>query len=279
MIHIKELSFEYKKKKPVLQDISFSLTPGIYGLLGENGSGKTTLLHLMSGLLFPVTGSCTFMDVDLWRRNPDTRQQLFFLSEEFELPSESLEKFAVRHAIFYPEFNKEQLENYLQEFQLDLHTPLSDYSYGQKKKAMLAYAIALNTPLLLLDEPTNGLDITSTAEFKRIQTQAATKEKCIVVSTHQVTDFENLLDGVIILSQQRLLLAQRMEKIVDKLHFSVTEKAPADALYLEEALQGYRTVRLNDKQEESTVRLDLLYLAVVRNAATINNLFNKREEV
>lgn len=84
------------------------------------------------------------------------------------MPTESIYQFAARHSVFYPRFSRKDFEQNLEELHIDGKQKLSAVSYGQQKKAMLAYALALHTPLTLLDEPTNGLDITSRQALKRI---------------------------------------------------------------------------------------------------------------
>ena len=86
----------------------------------------------------------------------------------------------------------------LEELKIDRKQKLSSISYGQQKKAMLAYAFALHTPYILLDEPTNGLDITSRQALKRIISRSMDDESTLLISTHQAHDFENLLDHLII---------------------------------------------------------------------------------
>ena len=161
MIKIENISYGYKSNHPIFNDISLEIGNGIYGLLGENGVGKTTLIHLLCGLLFPWKGECSIDGMNPAKREPALLSRYFFLPEEMQMPSESISAFATRHSAFYPHFNHKEFEQNLEELKIDRKQKLSAVSYGQQKKAMLAYAFALHTPLLILDEPTNGLDITS----------------------------------------------------------------------------------------------------------------------
>ena len=161
MIKIENISYGYKSNHPIFNDISLEIGNGIYGLLGENGVGKTTLIHLLCGLLFPWKGECSIDGMNPAKREPALLSRYFFLPEEMQMPSESISAFATRHSAFYPHFNHKEFEQNLEELKIDRKQKLSAVSYGQQKKAMLAYAFALHTPLLILDEPTNHLDMRS----------------------------------------------------------------------------------------------------------------------
>ncbi|NDV68195.1 ATP-binding cassette domain-containing protein [Dysgonomonas sp. 25] len=274
MITIKDFTFYYNKKRPIFDNVSFTMKSGIYGLLGENGVGKTTLLHCISGLRFPREGSCKVDDYEACYRNPNMLQQLFFLPEEFQGPAISIDTFAKVNASFYPNFSDEQFRQYLNEFHVESDRKMSELSFGQKKKALISYALALNTPITLLDEPTNGLDIPSKAQFRKIISAAFSDEKIILISTHQVRDLESLIDPIIILDRNQVLLNNSVQEITDKLLFSITPTVPEGAFYWEHTMQGFVAVSPNHNKEESTMNIEALFNAVVSNKATFKNLFN-----
>ena len=274
MIAIENLSFYYNKKRPIFKDVSFEMKSGIYGLLGENGVGKTTLLHIISGLRFLKEGSCKVNGYETCYRNPNMLQQLFFLPEEYQAPSVSVDSFAKQNAVFYPDFSQEQFRQYLNEFHVEGDRKMSDLSFGQKKKALISYALALNTPITLLDEPTNGLDIPSKAQFRKIISSAFNEDKIILISTHQVRDLENLIDPIIILDRNQVLLNNSVEEITRKLKFSHSATIPQTYLYCEQTMQGYMSVSYNTDNEESTLNIEALFNAVVTNKAKFKELFN-----
>lgn len=274
MINITNLSFNYKSNLPIFNNVSFSLKNGIYGLLGENGVGKTTLLHIISGLRFPKNGNCRVLNYESAYRKPAMLSQLYFLPEEFQTPSMSVDIYAKYNAVFYPNFSKEQFSFYLSEFQVDREKNMMEMSFGQRKKAMIAFALALNTPIVLLDEPTNGLDIPSKAQFRRILSSLFTEDKCVIISTHQVRDLENLIDPIIILDQNQVLINNTVEEITQKLYFSYTSSKPHEALYTEQILQGYSSVQINENQKESILNIEALFNAAISNKAKMRELFN-----
>ena len=274
MIKINDLSFYYNKKRPVFENVSFEMNSGIYGLLGENGVGKTTLLHIISGLCFPRVGSCNIFGDESSYRNPEMLKKLFFLPEEFQAPALPIMSFVKSNSVFYPDFSQEQFDLYLSELQVEKDRKMSELSYGQKKKVMIAFALALNTPITLLDEPTNGLDIPSKAQFRKIIASAFDEQRCIIISTHQVRDLESLIDPIIILDRNQVLLNNSVEEITKKLLFSFSSSKPENTLYCEQTMQGYASVQVNEYGEESTLNIEALFNTVVNNRAKIKELFN-----
>ena len=274
MIEIKNLSFHYKKGKPIFENVSFSMKSGIVGLLGENGVGKTTLLHLISGLRFPKQGTCKVFGQNSYNRKPETLEKIFFLPEEFDTPTMSICTYAKYNAAFYPNFSQEQFGQYLAEFNVDGNEKMTVQSLGQKKKAMIAFALSLNTPVLLLDEPTNGLDIPSKTQFRKILSAIADEGRLIVISSHQVRDLEALIDPVIILNHNKVLINNSIEEISSKLLFSKQSEKPENALYIEQTLDGYLVVEPNTHNRQSIVNIEALFNTVISNKQKISEIFN-----
>ncbi len=274
MIDIKNFSFSYTKTQ-VFDNINLQFQKGaIYGLLGENGVGKTTLLKAISGLLKPTAGSCTVDEQVSFDRQPEFLQNIFLLPDEVPLPdSATPEKFFNDLAPFYPKQSGEMLLHLAGELKVDINRKFKEMSFGQQKKSLLACAMALNTDYLLLDEPTNGLDIPSKADFRRILSEKVGEEQTIIISTHQVKDVENLIDPIIIISNNSVLLDASVEKITDKLYFEYGGQQRPDALYSEMMPGGYLNVLVNNGMGESQLNIEGLFNAVLRNSAMIKNLF------
>lgn len=277
MVNIENLRFYYRKSKPIFDHVSFRMKGGIYGLLGENGVGKTTLLHIISGLSFAKEGKCEVLGFDSSLRNPHMMRQMYYLPEEFILPAITIKDYVKTNSVFYPNFSGEQFNSYLADFHLENDLRLTELSFGQKKKAIIAYAIALNTPVTLLDEPTNGLDIPSKAQFRKVIASAFDENKCIVISTHQVRDLENLIDPIIILDRNQVLLNNSVAEITEKLLFSYTTQKPENALYCEQTILGYTSVSENKYKEESSLNIEALFNAVVMNKEKMKELFNTKD--
>lgn len=273
MIQIKNLSYSYKSKEPIFSNISLKIGTGIYGLLGENGAGKTTLLHLICGLLFPDEGTCLIDGENPASRCSELLTRFFFLPEEMDMPAESIRQFARRHSEFYPCFNRKDFEQNLEELRVDGNQKLSSVSFGQQKKAMLAYVLALHTSVTLLDEPTNGLDITSQQALKHIISRSVDEDSTLLISTHRVHDFERLLDNLIILGKGEILLNRSLDEISEQLLFVRTSSLSEGSIYNEQELQGYFSILPNEEQEENTPDIELLYKAVLQTPEKIQETF------
>lgn len=211
MITIKDLTFAYGKKNPVLQDFSLDFQRGnIYGLLGKNGTGKSTLLYLIMGLLHAQKGEVLVDGMSAKDRKPELMREMFLLPEEYDLPAVHLSDYVSAIAPFYPNFSMELMEKCLACFEMTSDVNLAALSMGQKKKVYMCIALAANTPYLFMDEPTNGLDILSKSQFRKATVTAMSPEKTIIVSTHQVHDVERVLDHVVIIDRNRVLLNQSL---------------------------------------------------------------------
>ena len=274
MIDIKDFSFAYTKTL-VFDNINLQFKKGsIYGLLGENGVGKTTLLKAISGLLKPTAGSCTVDEQVSFDRKPSFLQSIFLLPDEVPLPdSATPEKFFGDLAPFYPKQSVETFHNLAKELQIDPSRKFKEMSFGQQKKSLLACALALNTDYLLLDEPTNGLDIPSKADFRRILSERVGDEQTIIISTHQVKDVENLIDPIIIISNNNVLLNASVEQITEKFYFEYGGQQRPDALYSEMMPGGFLNVMVNNGMGESQINIEGLFNAVLRNQGTVKSMF------
>ena len=277
MIHLDHLTFGYSKDKKLFEKLSLNLEPGhIYGLLGKNGVGKSSLLRNMAGLLYPLSGKVQVNGYEPKNRQPAFLQDLFFIPEEIYLPSVTIDRYLQTLAPFYPAFNEQQFRTYITEFNIPQGNKLTGMSYGQKKKVLTAFALATNTKVLLMDEPTNGLDIPSKSQFRKIVSSALQPDRLILISTHQVRDLDNLIDGIIILEDSEILIQHSLEVISERLHFGTLPSIGNDSkvLYSEPSLRGYRTVTENLEHEESRVDIEQLFNAVMESPARIKQIFN-----
>lgn len=207
MIDISNVTFEYRKGKPVLKDFSLSFPQGgVYGLLGKNGTSKSTLLYLISGLLRPRHGEVRVDGMLSANRQPEMLREIFLVPEEYDLPSVSLKSYTRALKSFYPRFSDDLLRKCIEVFDLEMDMQLGTLSMGQKKKVYMCVALATGTRVLLMDEPTNGLDILSKSQFRKVVVQGMEEDKTVLVSTHQVHDVERLLDHVTIINGNQVLL-------------------------------------------------------------------------
>ncbi len=276
MVEIEKLSFGYTKKHTLFNQLELQLQPGnIYGLLGKNGAGKTTLLKVMTGLVFPGEGSCRIAGYDASERMPSCLEDICFIPEEYHLPSVKIESYVSINAPFYKRFDHEKLAWLLKEFQLNPQNKLNQLSYGQKKKFLLAFGLSTSARLLLMDEPTNGLDIPSKSQFRKVIAASVNEEQCVLISTHQVRDLENLIDPIIIIEEGKIIFQQSLEEISSALYFETLAdiKENQQPLYFEEGLAGYAAITPNVQAKDSRIDIELLFNGVIANNKGINNEF------
>ena len=274
MVDINDLSFGYRKNRPLFNNLNLHLPTGnIYGLLGKNGAGKTTLLKHIVGLLYPQKGDCCVMEQSTKLRSPEVLSEIYFIPEEFQLPAINIKLFVKLHAPFYPRFSQTDFEKYLYEFAVDETAIVGNLSYGQKKKFLISFGLATNTKLLILDEPTNGLDIPSKSQFRKIIASSMDEQRSIIISTHQVRDLSSLIDHIIILDSGKVVFQQSTYDITSKLAFGQSKNTDAsNVIYHEEVLGGYAVISRVDG-EETQIDMELLFNGVTANPMVINNVF------
>ena len=276
MVTIKNLYFTYSKRDKLFEDLNLSLSEGhVYGLLGKNGTGKTTLLSLVSGLLFPNEGKLDVLGKDSGKRQVDLLQELFLVSEEFDFPNVTPMKYAALYSSFYPHFDEEQYLYYLKEFDVQLDRTMNKMSMGQRKKAYIAFGLACNTRLLLMDEPTNGMDIPSKAQFRKLIASVAMENRCIVISTHQVRDLENLIDTIVVLENHQIIFNQGVDAISEKLSFVSYHdvSAAGQFLYEESGALGGKGITPNQSDSPSRVDIEILFNGLISEKEKIAALF------
>ena len=275
MISIENLSFAYKKKL-VFDGLNLRFEAGhVYGLLGKNGTGKSSLLRNIAGLLSPQKGSIVVNCFTPFKKLPVFLEDIVMVPEEFYLPDITVPAFIKHYAPFYPRFSHTQFKNYISVFEIPADSTLQNMSYGQKKKVLISFSLATNTRVLLMDEPTNGLDIMSKSQFRKILAEALDEERCIIISTHQVKDLENLIDRITIIDDGKILFDETVDQITRKLsfRFAYDEEEVAASFYSESSLTGNVVVTPNTYGEESKLDLELLYKAIITNGDKITKLF------
>ena len=265
MLEIGNVSFGYEKNVPVVRNLSCRLQEGrIYGLLGMNGAGKTTLLKLLSGLLFPDSGSIILDGKDVSKRSVETLQKIFYMPSEFRFPGISLEKLIGLQSVFYPYFSLEILMDCLESSGIGSEVKdLGKLSGGQKKKVMLAFALSVRTNILLMDEPLDGMDITSRDIFRKLLVKHTDESRTVVISGHRTQDMENLLTDVLIFRKDGTVFTGCLEELSGRYSFGV-DRTGAGAVYAEPYPGGFRVIRENmpSAWHDTDADLEMLFNAV-----------------
>jgi len=215
MLEFRAVSFAYEQ--PVLRDISFALPGGgeIACILSPNAGGKSTLLKLAAGLLRPQTGEILLAGTNTQRLKPKARaRQVAFLPQWNAVPDLTVYELAAhgryphlsaRHVLSAKD--KEIVAEALrltgaEEFQ---HRQLGTLSGGQRQKAVLAMAVAQDTPLLLLDEPTTYLDIRVQLELMEILQGLAREGRTILLAIHDIPLALRFCQRALVLHEGRVI--------------------------------------------------------------------------
>jgi ABC-2 type transport system ATP-binding protein len=193
---------------PVLRGATFTVVPGVTGLLGANGAGKTTLLGMVLGLHRPDGGNLTVLGGDPWTAGPDVRMRLGYAPEYDALPPDVAAHDVVRHIAELHGLPRRdatgRASDALWEVGLgeERFRPVGTMSTGQRQRVKLAQAIAHDPALVLLDEPTNGLDPAQREDMlELIRHVGHDLGMNVVLSSHLLEEVERVSDSVVILDE------------------------------------------------------------------------------
>lgn len=278
MIKFKNVDFAYSKDK-LFDSLNLKFEPGkIYGLLGKNGIGKSTLFKLMQGLLFPKQGSIDVVNHTPSDRNAEMLRKCFLIPEVLLLPPISVSKYMTLMSPFYPNFDQGKFTKFIEDFDLQLKSKLTQMSMGQQKKFMIAFALASNCEILLLDEPTNGLDITSKEKFREMLMEAWNEQACILISTHQVKEVANMIDSICILNNKKVILNETLERISEKVCTEVSFEKPEQPVWMTETrMNEYKYVRKSNG-DIKPLDMEIFYQAVIDRSNAVVSLFHGEEK-
>ncbi len=212
--------------KLALNGISLQLQPGkIIGLLGPNGSGKTTFLKLINGLLTPSAGSLLINGKPPGR---ESKAIVAYLPERTYLNDSMKVREALRFfADFYSDFDLQPAEEMLRNLNIETTARLKTLSKGTKEKVQLILVMSRQARLYCLDEPIAGVDPAARDYILRTIINNYNPEASVLISTHLITDIEQVLDEVIFIREGELLL----HKTVDDIRFQNGKSV--DALFRE----------------------------------------------
>ena len=195
-----------------LSGLNLSLERGqIVGLLGPNGSGKTTLIKLINGLLIPTDGHVM---VNGLAPCPDTKRIVSYLPDQDFLDKHMrVSEILSYYQDFYDNFNTERASAMLDSLEIDRRSRLQSLSKGTKEKVQLVLVMSRDADLYILDEPIGGVD--PAARDYILQTMLANynENATLLISTHLISDIENILDRVLFLKNGHLTLNASVDEI------------------------------------------------------------------
>jgi ABC-2 type transport system ATP-binding protein len=199
-----------------VNDVSFTLGPGITGLLGPNGAGKTTILHMMAGLLRPSAGDVLVRGVAA-AGNPDIYRQLALVPErEAVQPFLSGFEFVrmcarLQHLPNVEESTRRAIE--LVDLADAQHRKIGTYSKGMRQRIKIAGALVHDPSLLLLDEPFNGMDPRQRLQMMDMLRGLAAAGRVIVISSHILEELDDLASNVLVMVAGRLAASGHFREI------------------------------------------------------------------
>ena len=190
-----------------VNDVSFTLGPGVTGLLGPNGAGKTTILNMIVGLLQPSGGTVTVSGIASWQ-HPEIYRSLGFVPEsegvyafltgyEFALLNARLHGVADPAAAASRAIAQVELEQ-------AQHRPIATYSKGMRQRAKIASMLVHSPTVLLLDEPFNGMDPKQRVQMMALLRRLADQGCIVLVSSHILEEVDRLADTVLVIIGGRL---------------------------------------------------------------------------
>ena len=199
-------------RKIALNQIYLNLERGkIIGLLGPNGSGKTTLIKIMNGLLKPTAGEIL---INGQRPGVDTKYRISYLPERTYLhPGMKVMEIVEYFRDFYPDFQVDRAYDMLARLQIQPYERLKNLSKGTKEKVQLILVMSRDADLYVLDEPIAGVDPASRDYILHTIVGNYNRNATILLSTHLISDVENILDEVVFIRQGNIVLQAGAEQI------------------------------------------------------------------
>ena len=233
MIEVEHLSKNYRTSlfggasTKALDDVSFSLNEGrIAGIIGSNGAGKSTLFKIMMGLVLPSNGMVTIQHKPAG--SIPVKRNMGYLPEAFSLPQFFTANLTLT---MVTEFHRIPSEESRERIESALHicglehvskAEVKTYSKGMMQRLGLAAAIIGDPSILLLDEPLDGLDAEGRRIFKDILAGKRDDGRLILMSTHVLTDAEELCDDLLLFHKGKLILAGEKERLLPAGEYLIT---------------------------------------------------------
>lgn len=209
MLELHNVVKTYNKTVTAVDDVSMQLSSGVLGLIGHNGAGKTSLMQMIATLTRPTSGQILFDGIDIAKKPNAIRQRLGFLPQDFGVyPNlsalEFLQYFAALKGVRDPSGSR--IRQLLEMVNLHEHADryASTFSGGMRRRLGIAQALLNDPDILIVDEPTAGLDPEERLRFRQLLSEIGFK-KLVILSTHIVSDIENMASHLAIMRKGKLI--------------------------------------------------------------------------
>ena len=222
-LYTKDLVKRYKTRT-VVDHVSIEVNQGeIVGLLGPNGAGKTTTFYMIVGLIKPNEGSIFLENKELTKEPVYKRAQegVGYLAQEASvfrrLSVEDNIRAVLQMTDFSKEYQKERLENLIEEFRLSkVRKSLGiQLSGGERRRTEIARAVAIHPKFILLDEPFAGVDPIAVEDIQSIVATLKDKNIGVIITDHNVHETLSITDRTYLLFEGRILKAGSAEDLAN----------------------------------------------------------------
>src|SRR5262245_35897936 len=213
------------KEVHAVEDVSFMIEPGeVVGFLGPNGAGKTTTLKMLSGLIYPTSGTAQVLGYVPWERHDSFRRRFSLVMGQknqlwWDLPAS--DSFNLHREIY--SLPREAFERTLAELTelfgvAELtRQPVRELSLGERMKMELIAALLHQPQLLLLDEPTIGLDVVAQVAIQRcLKEYNQSRGVTLLLTSHYMRDVEALCPRVLVIAHGRVIYDGALSGITEK---------------------------------------------------------------
>lgn len=244
-----------------VKSIDFTIEPGeIVGFLGPNGAGKTTTLKMLTGLLYPTSGSASVLGHDPSRRERELLKRLALImgnrnNLNWDLPA--LDSYELQRAIY--EIPKDQYASRVKSFVelLDLGAlvdkPVRNLSLGERMKVEIGGALLHHPEVLFLDEPTLGLDVTMQQRIRTfIKDHSRQTGATVMLTSHYMADIVALCERVIVIHHGKIIYDGALANLADQ--FAGYKTITVTAEQLTPSMDSYGSV-MSVAAQVATVRV------------------------
>lgn len=234
---LQKINKHYGKKKHALCDFTFTFTNGIYGLLGPNGAGKSTLMNMITDNLLPDNdGGKIFWNEEETKVLKDKfRSRMGFMPQQQNLYETMTARTFLNYIAALKCLDKKTAEKEIPEIvervelSDSLDKKMGGFSGGMKQRVLIAAALLGNSDLIILDEPTAGLDPKQRVIIRNM-VSALSKDKIIIISTHIVSDIENIAKEILFIKEGHLIDSGTIPELLEKVE---GEEKTLENLYMQ----------------------------------------------
>ena len=246
-LEILHLSKQYGKVR-ALDDITISLSDGIYGLLGPNGAGKTTLIKAISGLTKYTEGSILYNGKDIRILDAEYRNLLGYMPQQQRIDSQYTVYSFLRYVSVLKGIRKpdERINHLLDRLHLQEYRsrPLSSLSGGMIQRVLIAQSLLNNPKILLLDEPTAGLDPVERRNLREV-ISSISRNRIVLLATHMMSDVEFISDRILLMKDGRILTDSTQQSLLSRTRVYVSDKPYEDLLKTDSTIRLVNTAYYN----------------------------------